>query len=297
MPACRNRLQSAAIQRRTLLRKGRKNCVDILAKVSGAGSYTVMLNFSELGNCTESKVRSIIVNSTGPILRLRPVDPEKPINYRYSYRYVQGVINPPKVDSLFVYRLPFSTSADREARFLYNISNRIFGSDNTVRWKSFQFITNPADTVFAARKGVVVSVEDKHDPLAGVGRVSMNSDNNRVVVEHADGTFARYGVLQQGSIMVREGDTVYPDTPMALAGSLDGEVYQIRFDVYYKVDNRSDNPKWADYLTSDVFIDPVFATAAGNTRLAEYRIYTPEVSEELVIREMTKKEIKRVKQE
>jgi hypothetical protein len=47
-----------------------------------------------------------------------------------------------------------------------------------------------------------------------------------------------------------------------------------------------------DYKIIYNYIDPVFATSKGETRLTEGILYTPVVSDELIQREMTKREIK-----
>ncbi len=154
------------------------------------------------------------------------------------------------------------------------------------------FVMHRADTVYAARKGVVIDVTDEHDPITGMGTVDLNSENNCVIVEHADGTIARYGILEKGSITVRPGDTVYPDTPVALAGTLDGELYQTRFDLHYRTDNMNTIDNLSDYSITGHFLDPVFATSEGETTLTANTTYTPVVSGELVTSEMSRREIR-----
>ena len=38
-----------------------------------------------------------------------------------------------------------------------------------------------------------------------------------MIIEHEDGTLAYYNVLEKNSFMVKVGDIVYPDTPLALS--------------------------------------------------------------------------------
>ena len=257
------------------------------------GAYSVVLELSDLSNFTTQKFHRRRVVSVGNLLTLKPEEADKESLFGYKYSYIPGSVNPRKVDDRFIYRLPFSVEANREARELYDAYARHFGkNDKSVNFKAFQFIADRTDTVYAVRKGVVIRVVDRYDPITDMGEVSMNTDNNQVFVEHADGTIARYGVLEKGSITVEPTDTVYPGTPIALAGTLDGEIYQMQFFIYYQTDNLNDIRSLSDYSVTVHGINPLFSTSEGVTTLKPGASYTPAVSHELVTAEMTKKEVK-----
>ncbi|MDR2912667.1 MAG: hypothetical protein LBV38_05135 [Alistipes sp.] len=257
------------------------------------GLYSLVLHFTELTNLKTPRFQRMEVRRNGTLLTIEPTDPEKATYFSYRYSYVPGVLNPRRVDTEFVYRLPFGTRSSREMRSMRNAYEMYFGEDaNNVDFKAFQFIMHRADTVYAARKGVVVGVVDKHDPLLGMGTVAMNTENNSVSVMHADGTMAQYGVLEKGSITVMPGDTVWPDTPIALAGSLDGTEYQLRFMLWYRTDNLSGIKDLDEWEVTNHYLDPVFATSAGERTLATGISYVPVVSKELIVAEMSKSERK-----
>jgi murein DD-endopeptidase MepM/ murein hydrolase activator NlpD len=260
----------------------------------GGGSYSLVLELYELSNFITSKFHRRQVSSPGQqLLKLKPESTERSSSFRFRYNYIPGAVNPRKVDPEFIYRLPYSLSANKEAIELVYVNNRYFGGNgNSENFKSFQFLMNRADTIYSARKGVVVQIVDEHDPIVGMGVVSMNTENNHVLVEHADGTIARYGVLEKGSLIVKPGDRVYPGTPIALAGTLDGEIYQMRFDLYYTTDNLSEIDSLSDYSITYNYLDPVFSTSAGDTTLTHGTTYTPAMSHDMIVAEMTKREIR-----
>ena len=85
--------------------------------------------------------------------------------------------------------------------------------DNIADFRMWEFAMERNEPVFAIRKGTVIHVEgyDAENGQAGGGTI---------IVEHADGTQARYASLRSGSALVAPGDTIFPDTPIALAGEL-----------------------------------------------------------------------------
>jgi hypothetical protein len=257
------------------------------------GYYSVVLELYDLSNFVTPKFHRERVTSMGQLLKLKPEAAERQTSFRYRYRYIYGAVNPRNVDVGFVYRLPFSLSASKVAIELSNFNDVHLGGDSSYEnFKAFMFEMNRADTVYAARKGTIVRVIDEHDPIIGMGGVSMNSENNQVLVDHTDGTKAWYSVLEKGSIFVKPGDKVYPGTPIALAGTFDGEVYQMRFGLYYVTDNLSDITSLSDYSTINHGINPVFSTSDGEVTLTYGTTYTPVMSRDMVTAEMTKREIK-----
>jgi hypothetical protein len=263
------------------------------AELRDNGIYTVTLKFDDVVNFNTVRVRQFRVSSSGTLVSLKPVDPYKSSNHRIGWTWVYGSVDPKKVDPEFVYRLPFSTAKDRQAHELYNFVERHWGKDDhNVDFTSFQFTMNRGDTIYAARKGTVIRVVDKHEPVRDLGTITMDTQANELYVEHADGTIARYGVLEKGSICVKQGDVVFPCTPVGLAGTFDGEIYQLRLSLYYQTDNMREIVELDNYNIVYHYIDPVFATSKGETQLTEGILYTPVVSDELTQREMTKREIK-----
>ncbi len=257
------------------------------------GRYSAVLEFSDLVNLSVTRFQRAIISSRSTLATLKPIDPSKTSNFQFRYLYVPGNVNPRRVDPAFVYRLPFGVTANRMAIEAVNVIETYWGVDEqSVDFKSFRFTMNRADTVYAARRGVVINVMDIHLPVTGMGEVDMSTEHNLIEVEHADGTIAQYSVLEKGSITVKPGDTVYPDTPIALAGTLDGESYVMGFALYYRTDNFNNIRSLYDYSITNHYLDPVLATSEGETTLTHGVVYTPVAPEELITREMTRRELR-----
>lgn len=272
--------------------------LEISAVKHTVGSYTIVLVFTERQNTRQSPTFKTIMR--GPSQRLLTVEatnPDRPVNCAYRYTYVRGYHHP-KLDSSFIYRLPYSTShAPVKARTIENLTTAFFNGKPARGWKAWQFSLNPGDTVFAARKGTVVEVHDGATQLASHYSASFHSDYNSILIEHPDGTLCNYSVLETGSIQVREGDIVYPGTPLARAGSYNegGEKTEVRMYVYFPYEKQNITSPNAEYFLEYAYYNPIFATAAGNYKLQDGKSYQAISSPELVQTEMTKREIKQMK--
>lgn len=269
--------------------------VEILAKKREAGSYTVVVFFTSLENAQIPGTQKYVIHNEGTLFTLTPLNADKSIRYQYNYRYIRGH-EPRKVDSAFVYRLPFSTQKGKTVKVnqLYNINERYFKEKSLRGWKSFQFYLSEGDTVFAARKGIVVQIEDGHEPGEKNRPVSFSSTNNSLIIEHPDGTLATYQVFDKGSFLVSTGETVYPGTPLGKAGTYyKGGEYQIRFMVSYPELSpaiNAINPEKNPFTI--VYYNPHFLTPEGVVQLKHGKSYKAATSRDLEQKEMTKKELK-----
>lgn len=260
------------------------------------GSYTVLVKFTERQNTRQSPTfRTVMRGSNQKLLTVAPINAEQPVRCGYRYYYIRGYRHP-KLDSAFVYRLPYSTSHEPvTVRELYNLNERHFEGKPVRGWKVWQFMLNEGDTVFAMRKGTVVEIHDGEAPAQAGLQSTYRSRENSILVEHPDGTLCRYSVLENGSLTVAVGDMVYPGTPLARAGTYyEGGERQVRTAVYFP----DENPAYDETAPQNgsvfewVYYNPWFATAGGDTRLQDGAAYRAATSAELVRKEMTKKEIK-----
>lgn len=253
------------------------------------GTQTVVIQFHTLENCNSvSSTERVEVRQSGTVLTLRPTDDRQYIRYSYSYLVFDHAVDP-KVDREFLYRLPFP--AFRQARVGRTVSDtRLFqGRDKkseAAEPHGYRFSLAPGDTIYAARKGRVIEVQLPKNPEKR-SELSYTRDQSMILVEHADGTVARYGSVED--IRVEEGETVYPFTPLGLASSFDGEHYFLAFGVYYRT---SENPT-AEYRFPYVYLAPRFATKVGDTELFAGESYAPRVDDALLSREMNKRERKK----
>ncbi|MDR1056602.1 MAG: M23 family metallopeptidase [Prevotellaceae bacterium] len=273
--------------------------VDIWGNANAVGSYTVFIRFSALNNTQHMSSYSAILAGRSKIISFKPIDEQKSVSCRYSYYYVRGYKNR-KVDSTFIYRLPFSILKTDSVRVLslFNVNERYFNQSSDHNWIAWQFSLNQNDTVFAMRKGLVVKIVDSYDPVDKEGVVvSYQTERNSVTVEHADGTLCYYRVMEKGAFMVSEGDVVYPGTPLGKAGTFNkGGNYQVRISISYpEIDKElAKKPVENKSVFKNVYYNPYFVTQGGTQQLLHGKYYKSVSSAELIRQEMTKKEIKKL---
>lgn len=270
--------------------------VDFLFEKRDVGSFYLNLTFNRLENASPTSFKGTITSSQGKLLTVKPLNPDRSVGYSYKYTYIRGQLNP-KIDTGFVYLLPVSKGKTVKALNHFNINAKYFGSVESKNWKSFQFDVESGDTVFSARKGLVVEVKDGIDPNPSVN-VSYNSDSNSILIEHEDGTLASYSVLKKGSLLVKPGQVVFPHTPLALAGTYDVESNsQIRFYVYYLTEDnleKSDRTTLASKKNFYAFVNPLFFTLDGGVYLKSQQNYCADFKEEHITKELNKREKKKL---
>jgi len=262
---------------------------------SDPGDLVVYLQFTDMQNSHGSNVFKTISGSSGVFHTLHPINPDKSIRYSYKYRYTRGKIDA-KPDKEFVYTLPFKKGVKARVRKLSNINERYLNRKVNDSWKAYQFLFKKADTVCAIRKGIVVKIKDGNsDYKKGT---SYSSRNNSILIQHEDGSYALYGVLQKGSMMVNIGDKVYPQTPIAIAGNYDNEekkevrllVSYVPDPSYLKKNNKKETQK---NIIKKIYIDPVFYFEEGPRRLEAKMSYVSSCSKEIIEKEMKKRERKK----
>ena len=109
---------------------------------------------------------------------------------------------------------------------------------------------------------------------------------------HDDGTTAEYYLgIGKDKFLVHEGDIVYPDTPIAIAGSFDRKDGGFFFAVSYPVLTDEKAMPWIQR-----YFNPVFATTEGEKRLADSTVNVAKVDYGLITREMKGREKKKYEQ-
>lgn len=93
---------------------------------------------------------------------------------------------------------------------------------------AYDFDMEIGDLVTAARRGVVIGVEERFEDGNGAP-----ADNNYVFIEHEDGTIARYYHLTLDGALVAVGDTVARGDPIGRSGNTGntGGIRHLHFDV------------------------------------------------------------------
>ncbi|QJD96717.1 M23 family metallopeptidase [Mucilaginibacter robiniae] len=271
--------------------------VDFTYNKTDLGTFTVVLNFSNLSNTlTSSGEQTLNVKGySGNLFTLTPSNKDQGIGFSYNYSYIRGKLKP-KYDTDFIYLLPFKGGTHVQA-FESNFVNAMyFGNTTPDDWKFYRFNTNHEDTVTAVRKGMVVSVKDIYESNEKVD-LAYKSTLNEVVIEHADGTLATYQGFKKGSIVVREGQIVYPGTLLGIDSkySVNGQ-YNIALCITYlkSADFESNRNKTLQTTKSLYgFVTPKFYTNENaNLVLVPQQYYTAGSTPEILKKELTKKELK-----
>lgn len=252
------------------------------------GTVSLLMKFDNVKNFRIPE-NVFIIRSSGQFLSLRPIDKEGESSCQISYAWSYGNVRA-KVDTEHTYLLPYPVERSGRCIFTYNMRDSLFRNKAKVdRNKDFfavRFYLEEGDTVYAARKGVVIkTIDGQSVDKSLAGKVSYSSNENYITIEHGDGTCAEYSCLKEGSIAVEPGDMVYPGTPLALAGTFDGESHYLDFSVFSLV--LDDNT----FVTK--YYKPVFSTDKGVIRLEHGEYYKPVITRELITGEMTKKEKKK----
>jgi hypothetical protein len=265
------------------------------------GSHTISVKFNSLQNAVPSDYEGVVKNSSGMLFKIRPMRADEGIIFSYSYTYVRGDMKA-KPDTAFIYALPFKKGKKVKASELSFIGKTYFKDSEPINWKAFRFSFKTPDTACAIRKGIVIKIEDKYQADTSIS-INYTSKQNTITIEHEDGTIAFYTGFIGNGIFVREGDIVYPQTNLGILSKYDvSKNYNLSVQLYYMTKMKAE-----DYLEKSkgqvlgknahlqTYINPIFLTTEGKTRLISSKEYQAEINEETLIKEFTKKELKNYK--
>ena len=256
------------------------------------GMMTVLMNFSDVKNCDLTDgIRYFVVRNSGErLLTLRPLDNQKNIRYKLLCRFMEGAVDR-MFDSTFVYRMPCQTGRPVRISGTVNILDK-YREKKPREPLGYFFQLEKGDTVYAMRRGLVVDIKQSEVPAEERPQYNYTSRSAKITVEHADGTRAWYVNFDPDHVFVNTGDDILPGMPLGLAGTYDGERYGISVQLYrYESDPRAatDTTPVLRRLTMR------FATEEGIVIPHGPGKYTPVMTDEMLTREMTKKERKKLR--
>lgn len=262
--------------------------------------YSIEVSFPELTNLQADFPLPAVVEvapGTHTMFIMRKSAAGRAAHFRYLYHYYKGRPSP-KIDTGFTYLLPIAPGNDTRVFELSYIGEKYGGEAGPKDWYALSLHTEAGDTVFAARRGRVTDVRD--GAKLQDSNYSYAHAENFIEIEHSDYTFAKYSVLKDGALFVHPGDFVEAGQPLGIVG---GEKYaggpQVRFSVFYQlrqavVDKEGNN---MDRTQNWAYVPVSFWTKQqGRTHLANRSTYTCEDPEELITKEMTKKEARKWKE-
>lgn len=288
-------IATLAFSQNTILLKSERNAdnsYQITYTKDLPGTYCIYLNFSSYENTMKPERKFLVNDYSGILTTLKPIINSKSVSFSYSYTYRRGIPNP-KIDSTFVYLLPFKNNKKVGVQFLNNLEAKYFDKDEPKNWKSFLFLSNQPDTVCAVRKGLVVKVIDNFT-IDTSYVYSYSSKRNMIMIEHKDGTFAKYQGFNGKNIFVKEGDTVLPNQPLGTLIQYDKKGnYQLRFSIDYLTENPNEDSK-STKISSYEYINPLFQTTEGLVKLSKQKKYECVITKDVILKELSKKEIKKM---
>lgn len=260
------------------------------------GSVHVIIEFKMLENSSGKRtVTKSVKGYSGNLFTLKPLNSDRGIGFSYTYNYFIGNKNA-KPDLEHKYALPFKPGKSIHVKKLSYLGNK-YGKEAPKNWTSFQFLTEPNDTVCAARKGLVIKIVDDNKPNAQLD-YGYRQDANYILIEHDDGTIARYGVIREKGGLVKVGEEIFPGTPIAISGTYDKpENSQLRFSIYY-MDKDMDYNIFKEYTLQNrpdiyAYLNPKFKTKEYLGELHSNKDYTVVLDDEMITSEMSKRERKK----
>ncbi len=260
------------------------------------GSYSVNIKIVDIENSMSPKQNFVISGSGGVLFTLNPLDPSKNIHFSYRYKSALGKICS-KIDSSYNYLLPFNEGTEIEYHNLSHLGHKYFDQEMPQSFKAFQFVVDSAETVCSVRKGVVVKIVDDQEPDTS-NVYSLSSKQNEVIVEHSDGTLARYVGFGKGKVFVKPGDVVFPNSQLGVLTAYDKRgMFQLRFALYYRSHDLNDDSdvSMEDKKSPFEYVTPYFLTDEGCCHLEAKKRYVVDVRDEIITQEFSRKELKKWK--
>ncbi|MDO5665411.1 MAG: hypothetical protein Q4G63_09165 [Bacteroidia bacterium] len=251
------------------------------------GSYTLYIHFDKLENSQYYPREISLTSNAGSLFTLRPQNSDVGINYSYRYRYISGICNPRELDSAFVYLLPYAPNSEVRILEASYVGKTYLNHKEPKGWKSYYFEGKELDSVFAVRKGIVTKVIDENDFNQDV---SFTTERNSIRIEHPDGSTATYTGFAKGKIVVKKGDEVLPHT---FLGSLKND-HEMGNDMLSLSMSFLSNTGFKEGGKAEyTMFAPVFYTLEGATKLVHGKQYIVAATDEIITKEMTRKEKRR----
>lgn len=274
------------------MKRNDDNSISLDYKKELPGSYFITIDITSITNCYQDKIEKVVNSSSGNICQLKPIDPQKGIDIAYKYTYLRG--NPyPKIDRDFAYLLPFKTGDSIHIIETTSINEKYLDGEKDDEWKSYLTYRSNADTVYCMRKGIVVGIEDNFK-IDNSKEYRFTSNMNSILIEHKDGTVARYSGFDKNNIYVKLGDQVYPQTKLGKLVEINTSDYRLYFSVIYlnkeRLMNKEETEKKGQSVWAD--INPRFLNKNLPTHLQHDQTYIVECNDDIFFKEFNRREKK-----
>lgn len=271
------------------------NSCDFFYEKSNPGTYHLIIKFESIKNTPKYFYEGNIKENSGFLFKLMPIKPEKKIKFICEPYYIKG--NPkPDIDKNFTYLLPFKKGKNISIWSIMTIASALTEGDNY--YGGYINFTESAQnqTIHAMRKGIVIEIENEYDFDPKSFDIYYEK-RNFIIIEHEDGTYARYAGFKKDAIKVNIGQTILPTDYLGfLEKSVDNQ-YHLFFDIYYKAYMKDVFPDKTKDLDKRIIkkLNPFFQTNKGlialDDKIYESQNYIVITPEEIISKELTKKEL------
>lgn len=268
-----------------------KKGLRLMAEKTQPGTYTCTVTFTNIigYRCAEGSdnfTTSVSMMGNQQIGTITQMENATNFMLSYGYTVYQGK-SISKVDSLYPYLLPKTVGSSIKTSGTYFIGDLFGKSNNEFYSMGFQYVLG--DTICATRAGIVCEATD-HAEARKENEVFSTKTRNNIYLEHADGTIARYNILNAIKLLVQIGDKVIPGQPLAIFDKKEKD-YTMLYDVFY-LNLKSKTTSETKYFT----VKPRFVFTSNNIDLASaYSVYTDIIHpSELITKELSNREIKKL---
>lgn len=134
------------------------------------------------------------------IMRLTKIKQNASNRFSYQTLINFGNVLLEEYDEDHLYTLPFEKGKTQR------IYQGYYGKFSHQKAQALDFDLQTGDEIFAAREGIVVETVSHHH--RNCPDISCAKFNNRILIQHEDGTFADYAHLKQNGVAVKKGDFV-----------------------------------------------------------------------------------------
>lgn len=271
------------------------NSCDFYYQKSSPGTYHLIVKFESLKNTDKYFYEGNIKENSGFIFKLKPIKPEKKIKFICEPYYIKG--NPkPDIDKNFKYLLPFKKGENISIWSIMTLMSELTEGDNHYAGFLNFSESNQNQSIHAMRKGIVIEIDNNHDFDPKSFDIYYEK-RNFIIIEHEDGTYAKYAGFKKDAINVKIGQTVLPTDYLGYLEKSVDKQYHLFFDIYYRAYVNDVFPDKKKDLNKRITkkLNPFFQTNKGlialDDKKYESQDYTVTTPENIIKQELTKKEL------
>ena len=245
--------------------------------------YSVKIKFSQLGDYinTNGEYISEVRPGRSRILELKPKVNPTNLSYSFNYYYSKGKYSA-KPDSNFIYLLPIAANKQVEIYPINYIGNMVGKENKTFFMQGFRFSQN--DTLCAVRSGTVSEINTSGVVSSGY----YNANRNFIEIEQRDGSVATYVILDELIPIIKVGEKIMAGQAIGFLQAVDNKP-KVNLRIDYLEGSMLEKEQAVPYIN----IKPKFLTENGIQVLGIKQNYKSIHSEEIITKEMSKKELKK----